>query len=588
MQFSFLRSQGYINSLPDMMTSWLSFSPSILFSANEPGILLDPSDLTTLFQDTAGTTPVTTPGQSVARVNDKSGRGNHATQATAGSRPLYALLPANGVRNLANGSADVGNATYWGTSSTVNGITYTRVASGLDTDGLPYADYTVTGTATAQTDLGTYSTSQSRSAMVVGQTLNNSFRAQIIAGSAPPANCGVISRIVAENSSFVGVETFSSAVTAPLTETAVTISGTITNATTAFARGTALITTASGATVNYTVRIKALQFELGSTRTAYQFNYSNVNIVEPPFAQVGALLFDGVDDFLQTPSVDFAGYQILGSELVTNGDFAVDANWTKGTGVTISGGVANFTVGSGYVEQQISTQAGRAYQVTATTTNFIFGGAWDNTGQNNVLNGPDGVSSATSSNGTFSFTFVAADATTFIGFAAAGAGATTLDNVTVKEVLRPADKMTVFAGVRKLSDAARAIVVELGNNTTGSFRIEAPGSSLNNYAVASGGSLVVGTSASGFSSPISSVISGTGGISGDSVVLRVNGTQVRSNSADQGTGNYRNDIIYIGRRGGTTLPFSGYLFSLIVRGAATSADLITLTERWVNSRTGAY
>lgn len=65
------------------------FSPAILFAANEPGLWLDPSDLTTLFQDAAGTTPVTTPGQPVGCILDKSGRGNHATQSTAASRPTY-------------------------------------------------------------------------------------------------------------------------------------------------------------------------------------------------------------------------------------------------------------------------------------------------------------------------------------------------------------------------------------------------------------------------------------------------------------------------------------------------------------------
>ena len=52
--------------------SALAFSPASLFAASEPGVWLDPSDLTTLFQDTAGTLPVTTPGQPVALVLDKS------------------------------------------------------------------------------------------------------------------------------------------------------------------------------------------------------------------------------------------------------------------------------------------------------------------------------------------------------------------------------------------------------------------------------------------------------------------------------------------------------------------------------------
>lgn len=49
----------------------------------------DPSDLSTLWQDTAATSPVTTDGQSVARINDKSGNGRNLTQASAGGRPIY-------------------------------------------------------------------------------------------------------------------------------------------------------------------------------------------------------------------------------------------------------------------------------------------------------------------------------------------------------------------------------------------------------------------------------------------------------------------------------------------------------------------
>lgn len=62
--------------------------PAGLFAASEQGGWYDPSDLATMFQDAAGTIPVTAVGQPVGRINDKSGRGNHATQSTAASRPL--------------------------------------------------------------------------------------------------------------------------------------------------------------------------------------------------------------------------------------------------------------------------------------------------------------------------------------------------------------------------------------------------------------------------------------------------------------------------------------------------------------------
>lgn len=71
------------------------FSPAILFAGGEPGVWYDPSDLTTLFTDTAGTTPVTTAGQTVALMLDKSGNDLHATQATAAARPSY-IVGADG------------------------------------------------------------------------------------------------------------------------------------------------------------------------------------------------------------------------------------------------------------------------------------------------------------------------------------------------------------------------------------------------------------------------------------------------------------------------------------------------------------
>lgn len=59
-----------------------------LFANSKPGLWYDPSDLSTLFQDSAGTTPVTAVEQPVGKTLDKSGRGNHMSQATSTARPL--------------------------------------------------------------------------------------------------------------------------------------------------------------------------------------------------------------------------------------------------------------------------------------------------------------------------------------------------------------------------------------------------------------------------------------------------------------------------------------------------------------------
>ena len=77
-----------VRPLTDPLVGSASFTPAQLFKSGEQGAWYDPSDLSTLFQDAAGTTPVTAVEQPVGRILDKSGRGNHATQATAANRPL--------------------------------------------------------------------------------------------------------------------------------------------------------------------------------------------------------------------------------------------------------------------------------------------------------------------------------------------------------------------------------------------------------------------------------------------------------------------------------------------------------------------
>ncbi|MBT0886278.1 MULTISPECIES: hypothetical protein [Acinetobacter] len=71
-----------------------------LFANNEQGFAYDPNDLTTLYQDAAGTVPVTGVGQAVGLIKDKSGRGNHAYQTTSASRPLLQRNATIGVYYL--------------------------------------------------------------------------------------------------------------------------------------------------------------------------------------------------------------------------------------------------------------------------------------------------------------------------------------------------------------------------------------------------------------------------------------------------------------------------------------------------------
>ncbi len=66
----------------------------------------DFSDLSTLFQDTGGSTPVTISGQSIARIDDKGTAGDNLTQDTAGTRPTYNdVIHSIGVGDFDGGDA---------------------------------------------------------------------------------------------------------------------------------------------------------------------------------------------------------------------------------------------------------------------------------------------------------------------------------------------------------------------------------------------------------------------------------------------------------------------------------------------------
>lgn len=65
------------------------FDPLTLFAGGKQGVWYDPSDKSTLFQDAAGTIPVTKDGDPVGLIKDKSGNGNHAAQTVSASRPAY-------------------------------------------------------------------------------------------------------------------------------------------------------------------------------------------------------------------------------------------------------------------------------------------------------------------------------------------------------------------------------------------------------------------------------------------------------------------------------------------------------------------
>lgn len=158
------------------------------------------------------------------------------------------------------------------------------------------------------------------------------------------------------------------------------------------------------------------------------------------------------------------------------------------------------------------------------------------------------------------------------------------------------DKLFVSTSLRKLSDAATGIVAELSsvsNTNNGSFAVLAPAANAaGNIGLYLRGdsalSLVVPT---GIVSPVSSLFSGVfnlGAPTGLQNAGRLNGAHYAYSLSASGAGNFGNYPLYIGRRGGTGLPFNGRLYGLLIRGGLSAPSQITAAERHLNAKARIY
>jgi len=151
--------------------------------------------------------------------------------------------------------------------------------------------------------------------------------------------------------------------------------------------------------------------------------------------------------------------------------------------------------------------------------------------------------------------------------------------------------ITAWLGVRKLSDAATGMALELSTGAAaGSFSFRVPQGAAATFSFASSGtSTGTATSPTSYAAPYTAVLTGIGNIANDRAILRLNGAQVAQDIvSDQGTGPYGSYALYIGRRGGSSLALNGRMYSLIGLGAAATASQITSTETWINGKTGAF
>ena len=153
------------------------------------------------------------------------------------------------------------------------------------------------------------------------------------------------------------------------------------------------------------------------------------------------------------------------------------------------------------------------------------------------------------------------------------------------------DKMTVWQGVRKLSDAVLfAILAEPAN---GAFALQATSSVTGTgYRTAQSGAAAA-TSSGLFVAPITNVFTAlfdaTQTAAANALSIRINGAAVSPLFAGVSSiSNFGNNPVYFYARGGTSVFFGGNDYGSIARGAASTAAQITNGETYINSLTKAY
>jgi hypothetical protein len=147
------------------------------------------------------------------------------------------------------------------------------------------------------------------------------------------------------------------------------------------------------------------------------------------------------------------------------------------------------------------------------------------------------------------------------------------------------DKVTLFVAMRRRSDAARGTVLELTSSidsNNGAFHLTAPNAASATFGFESKGTTLrdaVITQAMG--NP--RIITAIGDIAGDLASIQVDNGTPTTNTGDQGSGNYANSTLYLGRRGGSSLSLNGDIFGVIAAGgeytAATRQRVRTILSR---------
>ena len=151
----------------------------------------------------------------------------------------------------------------------------------------------------------------------------------------------------------------------------------------------------------------------------------------------------------------FEKSEILGEELVVNGDFSTDSGWTKGTGWTIGSGVATNDGATDFLTYDDFTPTiGQTYRVQYEIPTYTSGISYLTFGGSYLVFDESSV-------GTFSYTIQATSTVSFGVYASAFIGS--IDNVSIKEVTQIApDKSGVDKEILGVEEVTNGDFAEAG------------------------------------------------------------------------------------------------------------------------------
>jgi hypothetical protein len=578
------------------------FSPASLFATGEQGAWYDPSDLTTLFQDSAGTTPVTAAGQPVGLMLDKSqglvlgpeivANGDFSSGTTGWTAINSTLAVVGGACEI----TAVGGAQARCSQSiaTVVGRWYEVTARIWQGTGTVAVDVLITGITSSASVTTTTPTN------VVVRFLAVATTTTIRVGSAGSAVAGTT--FFADNISvklLPGNHAFqsNSAQRPTLGRNPFTGTRNLLTFTEQFDNA-AWTKNADTVTANATVAPDGTSTAdklIPNTSITQHFvtsaDLTPGTCARSIYMKAGEYTFGGITAYYSTPAAYAGAVFNLANGTVTAtsiGDTAtitsVGDGWYRCTLVTSKVGATSF---GGFQARAYASDPGTSFSVSfagnGTSGIFIWGAQLE---AGSTATAYQRVVSS------FDVTEAGVPDVWYLSFDG------TDDGMLTGTITPGTDKAQIFSGVRKLSDASATMMAELSvnNNTnagTFTFISGTPTVGGPNYSSSSRGTAAAdisqaAISAGSFAAPITNVVTATHDISGDLSAIRVNGAASGSNGVgDKGAGNFLAYPLYLGRRGGTSLPYNGRIYSFILRfGANLSASTILQTETWVGGKTG--